>query len=249
MVIKLAVVGGSMALFLGLGALFPRVQPPVNWRVTAINLFTGALLFGFRTVLLLGAERAAAAVGGGWIDLTPQHWLLQGVVCFLLLDLVRYWVHRADHRIPWLWKFHAVHHSSEHLNATSGLRMHWLDIVQLTAIPWVLFGLCFHVNETVLLVVLLMGSVMDAFEHANIRMNARNPALRAWNLLFNNPHFHSWHHTRDGHKKDGNYGQFLTIWDRLFGTEVTEEQPPALYGIEDPLELGVFSMQLLKKRG
>ena len=95
MVIKLAVVGGSMALFLGIGALFPRVHPPIHWRVTAINLVTGALLFAFRTLLLLAAGRAATAIGGGWVDLTAQHWLIQGVACFLLLDFVRYWVHNG----------------------------------------------------------------------------------------------------------------------------------------------------------
>jgi sterol desaturase/sphingolipid hydroxylase (fatty acid hydroxylase superfamily) len=248
MVIKLAVVGGSIGLFLALGALFPRVQPSVDWRATTVNVVSGALLFAFRTLLLLGADLAVEAVGGGWISLVDTSPWIQGIAGFLVLDITRYWVHRLDHRVPWLWQFHAVHHSSEHLNSTSGLRMHWVDIIQLTAIPWVLFGLVFQLSEAVLLPVLMMGAVMDAFQHANLRLNFQNPVLRAWNLLFNNPHFHSWHHTRDGSKKDGNYGQFLTIWDRLFGSDVTEPLPPALYGLEEPLELGVVSLQLLRKR-
>lgn len=248
MVVKLAVVGGSIGLFLALGALSPRVQPPVDWRATTVNVVSGALLFAFRTVLLLGADLAVEAVGGGRISLVDISPWIQGIVGFLLLDFTRYWVHRLDHRVPWLWQFHAVHHSSEHLNSTSGLRMHWVDIIQLTAIPWVLFGLVFQVSEAVLLPVLLMGAVMDAFQHANLRLNFQNPVLRAWNTVFNNPHFHSWHHTRDGSKKDGNYGQFLTVWDRLFGSDVTEPLPPELYGLEEPLELGVVSLQLLRKR-
>ena len=50
---------------------------------------------------------------------------------FLALDFLRYWLHRLHHRVPFFWQFHRVHHSSEHLNATSGLRMHAFDLVQL----------------------------------------------------------------------------------------------------------------------
>lgn len=248
MVLKLAVVGGSMALFLALGALHPRVQPVVDWVETRVNLLTGALLFLLRTALLLLADQGVQALGGGLVDLSAVHPAAQVLLAFLLLDLTRYWVHRLDHRVPWLWQFHAVHHSSEHLNATSGLRMHWVDILQLTAIPLVLFGLLFGVDEQVLTGVLLFGAFFDAFEHANIAMDMSKPWNRAWNQLLNNPHFHSWHHTRDGAKKDGNYGQALTIWDRLFRSEVTEPLPPELYGIEEPLELSVIGLQRLRPR-
>jgi len=248
MVTKLAVVGGGMALFLALGALHPRVRPAIDWVETRVNVITGALLFALRTGILLLAERAIEAFGGGAIPITGLHLAAQAVLCFVLLDFARYWVHRADHRFPFLWQFHAVHHSSEHLNATSGLRMHWVDILQLTAIPVVLFGFLFEVDGHVLLGVLLVGSVFDAYQHANLAMDMLRPWNRAWDAVFNNPHFHCWHHTRDGDKKDGNYGQALTIWDRLFGTEVTESRPPESYGIEQPLELSVVGMQRLRPR-
>ncbi len=98
-------------------------------------------------------------------------------------------------------------------------------------------------------VALMIGGFFDAFEHANLRMNSRNPVFKAWNLLFNNPHFHSWHHTRDGHIKDGNYGQALTIWDRMFGTDVTEDEPPERYGLGHQwIQLDVIGLQLLTPR-
>lgn len=245
---------GFIALFLGLGWVHPRVQPGIDWRETGLNVATGAAMYAVRTAILLGLAPAVAALGGALIPLGAlTHPAAQALVVFLLLDFTRYWVHYADHRVPWLWSFHRTHHSSEHLNATSGLRMHVVDIVQLTLIPTALFGVLFDISgfhPAVLPGVLLVGAFFDAFEHANLAVDTRRPLFRAWNLLLNNPHFHSWHHTRDGAKKDGNYGQTLTIWDRLFGTDVTEPLPPALYGLEDSqaIEHTALGMQLLRAR-
>jgi sterol desaturase/sphingolipid hydroxylase (fatty acid hydroxylase superfamily) len=95
---------------------------------------------------------------------------------------------------------------------------------------------------------LAVGVVSDAFQHANIRMDMTRPLNRAWNTVLNNPHFHCWHHTRDGALRDGNYGNVLTIWDRIFGTEVTGDLPPERYGLPDKQQLQqtVLSLQLLR---
>ncbi|MEC8424559.1 MAG: sterol desaturase family protein, partial [Myxococcota bacterium] len=95
-----------------------------------------------------------------------------------------------------------------------------------------------------------IGVLFDGFQHANLRVDVENPLFRAWNLLFNNPHFHSWHHTRDGHLQDGNYGNTLVIWDRLFGSEVTQPGSPALYGVggDQALQNDPLSWLLLRRR-
>ncbi|MCB9797193.1 MAG: sterol desaturase family protein [Alphaproteobacteria bacterium] len=246
---------GFIALFFALGALRPRTEPAIDWRDTVINLVTGGLLFAVRLGLKVAFAVPLAAMGGALIDLEPvTNPAVQGVIVFFTLDIVRYWVHYADHRVPFLWQFHAVHHSSEHLNATSGLRMHVVDIVQLTLIPTLLFGVLLDISSfhpLVLPVVLTIGAFFDAFEHSNLAWDVRKPALGAWDKLLNNPHFHSWHHTRDGTYIDGNYGQTLTVWDRLFGTCVSEALPPELLGLEAKKALvnDVVSLQLLKKRG
>lgn len=245
---------GSILFFLGLGAVWPRQQPGIDWKVSITNIVTGGVLFAIRKGILFALPIAAADQAGGLIDVGALGGV--GVVQFLflvvLLDFVRYWVHYADHRVPFLWKFHRTHHSSEHLNATSGLRMHWFDVIQLTFIPVVLFGLLFDVSgfdAWVFPAALMVGAVFDAFEHANIRMNSQNPVFKAWNLVFNNPHFHSWHHTREGAYKDGNYGQAFTFWDRMFGTDVTEDEPPVTYGLGHMhIQLDLIGLQLLTPR-
>ncbi|MEL6348765.1 MAG: sterol desaturase family protein, partial [Myxococcota bacterium] len=178
----------------------------------------------------------------------------------------RYWVHRADHRIPWLWTFHRVHHSSERLDVTSGLRMHAVDFVQLSLIPIVLFGVLMDTSTFspwVITAALGVGVFFDAFQHANLRFDIDAPLGRAWHLLLNNPHFHAWHHTRNGHHHDGNYGNTLVIWDRLFGSEVTQPELPEAFGVGGDQALAgtrertlsprsvlrsVVSMQLLRAR-
>lgn len=254
MILSAAATVGFIGFFLLLGYARPRVQPPVDWSATGLNVLTGAAMYGVRTLVLFAVAPLVANLGGALIDLSAiTHPAVQALLVFLLLDFTRYWVHYADHRVPQLWSFHRTHHSSEHLNASSGLRMHLVDIVQLTLIPVTLFGILFDISsfhERVLPSVLLIGAFFDAFEHANLSMDMTRPYNRAWNLLLNNPHFHSWHHTRDGSKKDGNYGQTLTLWDRMFGTDVTEPLPPDLYGLEDSqaLEHSPLGMQLLRPR-
>ena len=132
--------------------------------------------------------------------------------------------------------------------------MHAVDLLQLTAIPLVLYSVLLDTSSFAPWVVeaaLAVGVVFDAFQHANIRMDMARPFNRAWNTVLNNPHFHCWHHTRDGALRDGNYGNVLTIWDRQFGTDVTGEQPPEHFGLPESQQLKqtVFSLQLLRTAG
>ncbi|MFZ5478650.1 MAG: sterol desaturase family protein [Myxococcota bacterium] len=234
---------------LAAGALWPReARPGLFTRETWVNLANGALLYPVRLLLVLaGIDQ----VDVGLVDLTGLHPGLQFAIAFLALDFTRYWVHYLDHRVPFLWSFHRVHHSCEQLDSSSGFRMHLVDFLQLSAIPLVLFGVIFRVSDGwVLPAALIVGIVADAMEHANVRFTLDTWWRRAWFRVFNNPLFHSWHHTRDGHLCDGNYANALPLWDRLFGTDVTRPEPPELYGLDETqaLDRGLVGMQLLRRR-
>lgn len=238
--------GGVMALFLLAGALWPRSAVPLVGRHTVVNLVTGLLMFLVRLGLV---SAVAARVELHLLDLRALPDAVQLLIGFLALDFTRYWVHRADHRIPWLWTFHRVHHSSTILDSTAGLRMHVVDFFQLSAIPILLFGVLFAVDPWVFTVAMGIGVVFDSFEHANLRIAYNHPFWRAWDRLFNNPHFHAWHHNADGAQFDGNYGNSLTIWDRLFGSDVTRPELPDALGLSDDqaLKESVLSLQLLQR--
>jgi len=244
--------GLMLGTFLLAGRLRPRVEgQPIFNRDLVYNVLNGVALFAVR---LTGIAWVADQLNTGLLstDWLPGAWA-QGLLAFLLLDFSRYWLHYAGHRVPILWSFHRVHHSAEVLDASTGLRMHLVDFLQLSALPIVLFGVLLDTSgwdPDVLAVVLSIGVVFDCFQHANLRVDTSTPWFRAWNVLLNNPHFHSWHHTRDGHLRDGNYSNTLIIWDRLFGTDVTGPEPPPLFGITEGEALvnDPLSWQLLRTR-
>lgn len=243
---------GAIGTFLVLGTVFARNkgQGLVN-RDTIINVTNGALLFGLRLAVIAGALQ--------WLDvgvvdasIIANPWVQFGIA-FVMLDFSRYWLHRAHHRVPFLWSFHRVHHMSERLDATSGLRMHVVDFVQLAFLPSVLFGALLNTSAWSgwsIAAALSVGAVFDAFQHANIRWNADGALGRVWGRVLNNPHFHAWHHTRDGSDCDGNYGNTLVIWDRMFGSVVTQPELPEAFGLEasQAIENSLLSMQMLRRR-
>jgi sterol desaturase/sphingolipid hydroxylase (fatty acid hydroxylase superfamily) len=95
-----------------------------------------------------------------------------------------------------------------------------------------------------------VGILVDCFQHANIAMDMTKPWNKALNVVINNPHFHSWHHTRDGELRDGNYANVLLIWDRIFGTEVTQPHPPSAFGLPEDQQLAqdALGLQALRLR-
>lgn len=241
----LALAGGLAA-----GALWPRRAPLVSGE-SLVNLATGALLYPLRYGLGLAG---AFTLNLGLVPLgTLGHPALQLLFTFLVLDFTRYWVHYADHRVPWLWTFHRVHHSVEHMDATVGFRMHLVDFLQLTGLIVLLFGVVFDISRFeawVLPAALSVGIVADAVEHANVHFPLDTAWRRAWFRVFNTPLFHSWHHVRDATLCDGNYANALPLWDRLFGTEVTRPEPPAEFGLtaDQALEPSILGLQLLTPR-
>ena len=259
----------GVGLFTLLAVLLPRdrEQRVINPDLI-INVLTGGLIF---VTLAPLARMVQSSIGGalipmGWLgDGTGISALAQFAVAFIVLDFTRYWVHRADHRVPFLWRFHRVHHSVERMDATAGLRMHAVDFLQLSAIPILLFGVLIDTSSFapwVLQVAFGIGIFFDTFQHANLRFDISHPLLGAWHKVLNNPHFHAWHHTREGNLYDGNYSNSITIWDRLFGSDVTRPVLPELYGINSKQALAgtqeselsvqtliaVLKLQLLRPR-
>jgi sterol desaturase/sphingolipid hydroxylase (fatty acid hydroxylase superfamily) len=147
----------------------------------------------------------AHAVGGqpGW---------LQFVEIFLVSDFVFYWTHRMTHRLPLLWRFHEVHHSSEKLDWIAGNRIHpvdWIFSGGLIAASTALVGY----SPEPLLAYALIYRAHATLLHSNVRMNFG--PLR-W--VFTSPQYHHWHHADHPQAWDKNFGGQLIVFDWLFGT-------------------------------
>ena len=156
------------------------------------------------------AERGLGLLA--WVG-APE-WLaaVAGVVA---LDAVSYLWHRANHRVPLLWRFHQVHHADASFHVTTGLRFHPGELI--LALPVRLaVVLALGVPPAGVLVFELVFGVANLLEHGNFDWPRRiEPALRR---VLITPALHRRHHIADWRELNTNFGTVLSLWDRLAGT-------------------------------
>ena len=143
-------------------------------------------------------------------------------VSILVLDLFAYWVHRARHRIGFLWRFHRSHHSDTEVDVTTASRFHVGDLVisgLFSCLAIILWGpslWAFAAHE-------MVSAAFRQFAHGNIRLPAK--LLHELEDALVTPRMHRWHHALN---RDGGADNFATIfcsWDRVFGTYRLAEEP------------------------
>ena len=153
----------------------------------------------------------------------------------LIGDLGFYLAHRMFHSVPWLWPFHAVHHSSEHLDALAAVRVHPVDQIVtklFSLLP--LFALDFAGPAVVGFMMLYLGQ--SFYVHSNLK-GSWGP-LR---LALATPEFHHWHHADHKEAYDKNFAGQLPLWDLLFGTlQLPYKVWPTKYGLSYPVPHGYF---------
>jgi sterol desaturase/sphingolipid hydroxylase (fatty acid hydroxylase superfamily) len=142
------------------------------------------------------------------------HWFRR-VVTVLLLDYTLYLWHIIVHRVPWLWRFHLVHHVDLDLDATTGLRFHAGELA--ASIPWraaqvIVIG----VSPATLTIwqTLTLASVL--FHHSNAALSERAERRLSW--IVATPRMHAIHHSIDPGQLQSNFSSGLAVWDRVHGT-------------------------------
>ena len=153
-------------------------------------------------------------------------------VGFVLFDFVGYWTHRFAHEVPFMWRFHAVHHSPEHMDWVSGFRIHPFDGVVIAPAFFFLLGAGFDAELAGVFAVFQI--ILGIFFHANVRVR-----WRFLDRVVANPEFHHWHHSSEDDAVGHNYGAALPWWDMMFGTffmpKWSTRRRPQRYGVSDPL--------------
>jgi sterol desaturase/sphingolipid hydroxylase (fatty acid hydroxylase superfamily) len=156
--------------------------------------------------------------------------LVQLALLLVCADLVQYFCHRAFHEFPALWRFHAVHHSSEHMDWLAGSRSHFAEILvdrSLVMVPLYLLG----PTKEALDAYVLFAAVQAVFIHANVRV-----PFGPLKYVLTTPQFHHWHHSSDKPAIDTNYAVHLPVLDMLFGTfHMPDQHWPVQYGTTKPL--------------
>lgn len=202
-------------LFIPVERIFPhRGEQPIfrdEWREDLFYYFISSMmvqLLTFLTFIPAKSVHALVPMTGvrAWAGALP--FVVQFVAIMFLTDFVQYWVHR----FPFLWKFHAVHHSARHMDWMAGARMHFLEILALrgtTVIPMFVLGF----STTAINAYILTVYLYSTFVHANVGW--RFPWIEK---LLVTPRFHHWHHGIEKEAIDVNFAVHFPIFDRLFGT-------------------------------
>lgn len=209
-------------LFVPLEAFFPATahRPAAKAMALAASLFIvdTLLMAAVGAPVLEWVARAAAT--------ETSRTLGRVALVFVLSDLVGYLVHRAMHRAPWLWRFHALHHEANELSWLDAWRQHPVDFV-LHGVAVGLPGALLGASLSDLASVVVLRKAFTTFLHANVAVSFG--PLR-WALA--SPAFHRVHHSADPRLYDTNFAGTFPLWDLLFGTAAPEFRPIRQPGLQ-----------------
>lgn len=154
-------------------------------------------------------------------------WPVLGQVGFFVVthDLYIYAMHRLQHRVPFLWRFHEAHHSVTQVDWLSGVRSHPVEILVNQTIefaPIVLLGAA----PAVAPIKGAISAIWGMYIHSNL--DVRMGALQR---VLNGPEMHRWHHATDPEAQGRNFATKLAVWDWLFGTAYLPGRKPTGYGL------------------
>lgn len=187
------------------------IKNDVTFMVLVQILLPKILAFLVAIKALGWLQARGIALDGFWPHQLPA--LVQAGLMILVVDFMRYWLHRASHEwSPTLWRLHAVHHSPHKLYWVNVARFHPIEKsfqFLLDAAPFMLLG----VSEEVLALYFICYSTNGFFQHSNVELR-----LGWMNYLVAGPELHRWHHSWEARESNRNYGNNIILWDLLFGS-------------------------------
>lgn len=182
-----------------------------NFVLTGLVLFAGGLLPLARITSSIGAERLGLGLGHA----VAPPWGVIFIATLLLDSFASYWVHRLMHAAPLLWRLHRVHHADSAVDVSTSFRNHPLELL-VTVPSSALVVLVLGTPPSVMLLAQTIFTAATMWEHADLRLPTAWD--RALSFAIITPSLHRVHHSVERLEHDSNFGDFLTVWDCLFGT-------------------------------
>lgn len=216
---RLAAFAGVLALMVALETLFPRREAKGQAHRRATNLALGLIGAGVMRLavplLATGVALAAERHGFGLFHWLGAPYALAFLLSLLALDLLVYGQHVLFHKSGLFWRIHRVHHADAHVDATTGIRFHPLEILVSMGIKMAaVAALGAPVVAVILFEVLLNAAAI--FNHSNLRLGERTDRLLRRFIV--TPDMHRVHHSVYSDEHHSNFGFSLSLWDRLFRT-------------------------------
>ena len=233
-----AVLIGGLTIFLLIENAVPFFSTQYNkWKHTWINVFftatTVIINFVMAFILLMTAEYVDNQEFGiiQWLPLSGIIFMISGL---LLLDFIGAFLpHYIEHRVKFLWQFHLIHHTDQHVDTTTANRHHpgesvlrflftLVAVIAVGAPMWLVF------------MYQSLSVILSQFNHSNVKMPGWLDDILVWIIC--TPNMHRVHHHFRQPYSDMNYGNIFSFWDRIFGSYVKVDNSKLKYGVDTHMD-------------
>ena len=229
---------GGLTIFSLVESAVPLMSLKYNrWRHAGINIFftlTTILVNFFMAFVLVMASDWAVANEFGLVQWLSMPLVATLIIGLLLMDLLGAWLaHWTEHHVKWMWKFHVIHHTDQHVDTTTANRHHpgesvirFLFTIMATLVVGAPMWLVFLYQS--------MSVVLSQFNHANIVLPKWLDSALV--TVFCTPAMHHVHHHYRMPYSDTNYGNIFSFWDRIFQTYSKVDNSKLVYGVDTYFE-------------
>jgi sterol desaturase/sphingolipid hydroxylase (fatty acid hydroxylase superfamily) len=222
-----------LIIMYSLETVIPYLSKPANKKRHDINNFVVTLISFIVNGLLSVAVVSSLIYTGehqlGLLNIIQLPEVVEVIIGMLLIDFGSYMIHNLQHKIPFLWRLHRVHHADPNLNTSSALRFHPFDVVLSQGLYPCLWIPIMGISMTSFVIYGTIALPLLVMQHSNIKF----PEWLEWygRLIISTPGWHKIHHSDEQQFTDSHYGDVFTFWDRIFGTWHKVKPDEINYGI------------------
>jgi len=217
MVLKSLIVSVGIIFFLFLEYLYPKEKIKFKKKVSRIskNIFFWLVNIGITPIIIL-----PITINATQFEIHSLFKFDNLIISFLfhliIVDVFLYWWHRLNHEIPFLWRFHHVHHLDETLDISSGVRFHFGEVILSTIVRCIII-IMFNISLLNLILIEAIVLTSSVFHHSNIKLPKKFEKILSFIIV--TPSIHWVHHHKRQKETDANYCAIFSFWDLIFKTK------------------------------
>lgn len=243
MALKSLIVIIGILIFLSLEYLFPKEKIQLRDKLSRIfkNIFFWLINIGITPIIILPITIYATQFEFHSL-FKFENIIFNFLFQLIIIDIFLYWWHRLNHQIPFLWRFHHVHHLDETLDISSGVRFHFGEVI-LSALIRSIIIITFNISLINLLLIEAIILLSSIFHHSNINLPSKLEKILS--NIFVTPSIHWVHHHKQQSETDANYSTIFSWWDKIFNSKSNFERKIKMpIGVEGDHEQSLLKLIL-----